>query len=82
MLKAGVFGAGHLGKIHLKLLNESEKYQLVGFYDDNRETASKIEKEFGYKSFSSAEELINAVDVVDIVTPTFAHFEVYKNEIN
>jgi len=26
MLKAGVLGAGHLGKIHLKLLNQSSKY--------------------------------------------------------
>ncbi len=81
MLKAGVFGAGHLGKIHLKLLKESSKYKLIGFYDDNRETAAEIEKEFGYKSFNSAEELIDAVDVIDIVTPTFAHFEVAKKTI-
>ena len=33
MLKVGVLGAGHLGKIHLRLLNESTKYELVGFYD-------------------------------------------------
>ncbi|CAM4112100.1 Gfo/Idh/MocA family protein [Gillisia limnaea] len=81
MLKAGVFGAGHLGKIHLKLLKESSKYKLVGFYDDNKETAAAVEKEFGYKSFNSAEELINAVDMIDIVTPTFAHFEAAKKTI-
>ena len=81
MLKAGVFGAGHLGKIHLKLLKESSKYELVGFYDDNKETAAAIEKEFGYKSFNSAEALIDAVDMIDIVTPTFAHFEVAKKTI-
>lgn len=81
MLKAGVFGAGHLGKIHLKLLKESPKYQLVGFYDDNKETAAAIEKEFGYKSFNSAEALIDAVDMIDIVTPTFAHFEAAKKTI-
>ena len=33
MLKIGVLGAGHLGKIHLRLLNQSEKYELVGFYE-------------------------------------------------
>jgi hypothetical protein len=29
--KIGVLGAGHLGKIHLRLLQQSEKYELVGF---------------------------------------------------
>ena len=37
MLKAGLVGAGHLGKIHLKLLNQSEKYELVGFHDADTE---------------------------------------------
>ena len=32
-LKAGVLGAGHLGKIHLKLLKQSEKQEFTGFYD-------------------------------------------------
>ena len=36
MLKAGVLGAGHLGKIHLKLLQQSNKYELVGFYDPSK----------------------------------------------
>ena len=37
MLKVGVLGAGHLGKIHLRLLEQSDKYELVGFYDENQE---------------------------------------------
>ena len=74
MLKAGVLGAGHLGKIHLKLLQQSTKYDLVGFYDSNQEAAKAIEKEFGYKSFSSMESLIQACDMVDVVTPTIYHY--------
>ena len=81
MLKAGVLGAGHLGKIHLRLLNQSEKYELVGFYDPVKENAINVEKEFGYKSFDSIEALINAVDVVDIVTPTLSHFDCAKKAI-
>jgi len=81
MLKAGVLGAGHLGKIHLKLLNQSKKYELIGFYDPIKENALKVEKEFGYKSFDTIEALINAVDVVDIVTPTLSHFECAKEAI-
>lgn len=78
MLKAGVLGAGHLGKIHLRLLQQSEKYELVGFYDPFTENAEKVAKEFGYKLFDSIEDLIDAVEVVDIVTPTLSHFECTK----
>jgi len=81
MLKAGVLGAGHLGKIHLRLLEQSENYNLVGFYDASETQAQTISKEFGYQLFKSIEELINAVDIVVIVTPTFAHFEVAKQAI-
>ncbi|MCL8007438.1 Gfo/Idh/MocA family protein [Gelidibacter japonicus] len=75
MLKAGVLGAGHLGKIHLRLLKQSEKFDLVGFYDADEANAKKIETEFGYKYFDTIESLINAVDVVSIVTPTLSHYE-------
>ncbi len=81
MLKAGVLGAGHLGKIHLRLLQQSEKYELVGFYDPFTENAQKIAKEFGYKLFDSIDDLIDAVDVVDIVTPTLSHFDCAKQAI-
>ncbi|RDK86880.1 Gfo/Idh/MocA family protein [Marinirhabdus gelatinilytica] len=74
MLNAGVLGAGHLGKIHLKLLNESTKYNLVGFYDADSKASRKIEEELGYKSFHTMETLIDACDVVDVVTPTIHHF--------
>ncbi|MGY5850424.1 Gfo/Idh/MocA family protein [Salegentibacter sp. F14] len=82
MLKVGVLGAGHLGKIHLRLLNESDKYELVGFFDLNSENAKKISEEFGYRYFSDLDELINAVDVVDVVTPTLSHYETAKKAIS
>ncbi|CAM4120155.1 Gfo/Idh/MocA family protein [Gillisia hiemivivida] len=81
MLKAGVFGAGHLGKIHLKLLQQSSEYDLIGFYDGDKQRAKEIEDEFGYKSFDSAEALIEAVDMIDVVTPTITHFETAKKAI-
>jgi len=75
MLKIGVIGAGHLGKIHINCIKQIPDYQLVGFYDTNPEIATSVEAEFGVKPFESISELIEMVDVVDIVTPTFAHFE-------
>lgn len=75
MLKVGVLGAGHLGKIHLRLLEESKHYQLVGFFDPDTENAKKLSQDVGYHLFDNLDQLIDAVDVVDIVTPTMAHFE-------
>ncbi|NVN18435.1 Gfo/Idh/MocA family oxidoreductase [Muricauda sp. HICW] len=81
MLKVGVLGAGHLGKIHLRLLNQSDKYELVGFYDPDEINAKKVAAEFGYTHFDNINNLIDAVDVVDIVTPTLSHFDCAKKAI-
>ncbi|MGB5437914.1 MAG: Gfo/Idh/MocA family oxidoreductase [Maribacter sp.] len=78
MLKVGVLGAGHLGKIHLRLLNESPKYDLIGFYDPDDINGQKVAAEFGYTHFENINDLIDAVDVVDIVTPTLSHYDCAK----
>lgn len=75
MLKIGVIGAGHLGKIHIKCIRDIANYELVGFYDRDKENAKKAASEFNIKAFASAEELIDAADVVDIVTPTLSHYD-------
>ena len=74
----GVIGAGHLGKIHLRLLQASEKYELVGFFENDSKTATDVEKEFGYKKFDSYDALLDQIDVIDIVTPTLNHFNCAK----
>jgi len=75
MLKIGVLGAGHLGKIHLKCIKEIAAYELVGFYDQDAEATAKVSEELGVKGFPSLDELIAEVDVIDIVTPTLSHYE-------
>ena len=74
-LKIGVLGAGHLGKIHLKLLAETEGYELVGFYDPDPKQVEIAKEQFGISSYSSVDDLIDSVDVVDVVTPTLSHYE-------
>ncbi len=81
MLKIGVLGAGHLGKIHLKILKESPSFELVGFYDSMKEVRDKVSAEFGLKSFDNADVLIDSCDVIDIVTPTITHFNLAKEAI-
>jgi predicted dehydrogenase len=75
MLKIGVLGAGHLGKIHIRLLKEIPSFQLMGFFDPDPENSAKVAAEFGIKAWSSATELTEACDAVDIVTPTLYHYD-------
>lgn len=75
MIKIGVLGAGHLGKVHIRLLKEIAAYQLVGFFDSDPGLSATVEKEFGVKSFSSAEILMEEVDALAIVTPTLSHYD-------
>jgi len=78
MLKIGVVGAGHLGKIHINQIKEVNEFQLIGFFDSDLETSKKVSDELGVKAFDSYDELISAVDAVDIVTPTISHYEIAK----
>ncbi|MBL7914781.1 MAG: Inositol 2-dehydrogenase/D-chiro-inositol 3-dehydrogenase [Bacteroidetes bacterium ADurb.Bin397] len=75
MLKIGVLGAGHLGKIHIRLLKEISSFQLVGFYDIDADTRKKVSDEFGVEAFDDMDALIDRCDAVDIVTPTLSHFD-------
>ncbi len=75
MLKIGVLGAGHLGKIHLKCIKQIPDFELVGFFDTNPQTATEVSQQFGIQSFDSIDAIIDAVDVVDIVTPTISHYD-------
>ena len=53
----------------------------MGFYDPDPHLSSKISKELSIPSFQSMGSLIDATDIVDIVTPTLSHFECAKQAI-
>lgn len=81
MIKIGVLGAGHLGKIHIKLIKQISEYSLVGFYDPDPEKCKEAEVLYEIPSFNTPEDLIEASDVVDIVTPTLSHFKMAQKAI-
>jgi predicted dehydrogenase len=77
MLRIGVVGAGHLGKIHIKLLLElKEEFDLVGFYDVDDVGSKAVQEQFQIKRYEKLEDLIDAADCLDIVTPTITHFDI------
>lgn len=81
MLSLGVFGVGHLGKFHLNNWKEIADIQIAGFFDPSDENAEKISEQYGLRRFEDANELMDVCDVVDIVAPTTAHYELCKMAI-
>ena len=83
MLKIGVLGVGHLGKIHINCIQQIKSgYQLVGFYDPDDLNARQAIEKFGVKRFDNLEDLMDQVDVVDIVTPTVTHFDLAEKALH
>lgn len=89
-VKAGIFGLGHLGKTHLKLLKElsSERSdtEICGIFDTDNEKNRSITDENGFTLNNTPEELISKINTAFIITPTSAHYELaskcLKSRIN
>ncbi|MFN8285566.1 MAG: Gfo/Idh/MocA family oxidoreductase [Chitinophagales bacterium] len=75
-VRIGIFGVGHLGKIHLKLIKEIPGFELVGFYDPDDKNSEKVIAEFDIKRFDNPKKLIEACDALDIVSPTTTHYKI------
>ncbi len=84
-IRTGVIGLGHLGSIHLKLISEicSEKsnIKLAGVFDADDKKNSEATEKYGLKKLNSADELIDSVDAIVIVTPTSSHYEIASKAI-
>src|SRR4051812_15890727 len=79
MLKIGVFGAGHLGKIHMQQWQEVEGAKTIGFYDPDDTQAAVVAAKYQIPRFENMERLIGASDALDIVSPTTSHYEIAKS---
>lgn len=76
MLRIGIIGVGHLGKFHISNWKEIEDVEITGFYDPNDHAANEVIQKFGLTRFDEMDKLLDAVDAVDIITPTQFHFPV------
>jgi predicted dehydrogenase len=77
MLKIGVVGTGHLGKLHVQnLLEMPVEFDLCGFFDTDDSVVKRIESEFKLMSFNNLGGLIQVVDAVIIASPTESHFPI------
>ena len=81
MLKAGIFGTGHLGKFHLNNWKEITGVEIAGFYDPDDEMAKQVSEKYQLPRFLDIDTLMDAVDIVDVVAPTTQHFALCEKAI-
>ncbi len=81
MLKIGIFGAGHLGKIHIQQWKEIKGVEIVGFYDPSDENAASTVAQYQVPRFADMDTLIQAIDAGDIVSTTTTHYEIAKRAL-
>lgn len=75
MVTVGVIGAGHLGKLILKQLNElPEWFIVIGFYDNDPQITTSSSDLSQWTYFDSADSLIEASDAIILSVPTSFHF--------
>jgi predicted dehydrogenase len=84
-IRTGVIGLGHLGSIHLKLINEicneRDDMILAGVYDTDDKKNTEAAEKFNLQKLNSPEELLDKVDAIVIVTPTSTHFDIASKAI-
>ena len=74
-LRVGVFGAGALGRHHVRILGALPDVRRVGFYEPRREVAEAVAAEHGARAFGSFEELASQIDAAIVAVPTVSHAE-------
>ncbi len=72
-LRIGIVGVGHLGYIHLKIWQQLPDVSVVGFYDPDNQAALRAQTELNATRFPHIDDLLQAVDAIDIVCSTAAH---------
>jgi len=74
-LKAGLIGAGHIGRFHTRHLSQHQDWNCVGIFDSDKERAKQVAEEFGVPVAEDHQDLINSADALFITCPTpFHHF--------
>ena len=73
MLRLAVIGAGHLGRIHAKLIDQTAGAELSAVCDFDAAAAAKVAEPFDAASVADYRELMEDFDAAVVATPTGTH---------
>jgi predicted dehydrogenase len=77
-LRIAVIGAGHLGRIHAKLLRSVEGASLVGISDPVESARAKAEQLYQVPTVADYRDLIPNIDAAVIASPTDSHAKIAR----
>ncbi len=81
-MKLAVIGAGHLGRIHARLIAQMPDVKLVGVCDPVAAAREQVAAEHGALPFADHRPLLDLVDGAVIATPTRFHRDVALDFLN
>ncbi|MEM7453160.1 MAG: Gfo/Idh/MocA family oxidoreductase [Planctomycetota bacterium] len=78
-LKIAVIGAGHLGRIHARLLAQIPEIDLVAVAEPSEAAQQLIKEQSDVELIGDYRELIGRIDAAVIATPTRTHYDIASN---
>lgn len=78
-LRAAVIGVGYLGRIHAQKFASLSGVTLAGVVDTDTAQGQQVAAELGCDAYSDYSQLLPHVDLVSIVVPTSAHYQVARD---
>jgi len=80
-LRAGLVGAGHIGRFHVKHLSQHNDWVCAGVFDSDHKQSERVAKEFNVPAIIDFQALLKACDAIFITCPTKFHFDYAKQSI-
>lgn len=81
-IRAGLIGAGAIGRHHARVLSNLVGIEFVGLADSDSVIAQEVCQHTGVACFEDAQQLMDLVDVLFVATPTVTHFEIVAQAIS
>ncbi len=75
-LRLAVIGSGHLGRIHAKLAQSSDQFDVVAVIDPSPEARQIASEQLGVRTEASVDCVVDQIDAAIIASPTVAHYEI------
>lgn len=77
-LRVSILGIGKMGKNHLRILSMLKGVVVAKIFDFNEDELKLLSEQYGVPYTLCAEEALEGVDAVIIVTPTSTHFDYFQ----